>query len=71
MEEKLKLFVWEGVLVDFTAGMMVALAHDVEEARKLLKQKLLQDHLECPGSDLDDEPTVVTSPSAFYVWGGA
>ena len=33
----LKLFVWEGVLFDYTAGMMVALAEDVEQARALIK----------------------------------
>lgn len=31
--KKLQLYVWEGVLADYTDGVMFALAHDVEEAK--------------------------------------
>jgi len=31
--KKLQLYVWEGVLCDYTDGIMFALAHDVEEAK--------------------------------------
>lgn len=37
--KKLKLYVWEGVLTDYTDGVMFALAHNVEEAREVI----------CPG----------------------
>jgi hypothetical protein len=32
----LKLFVWEGVLRDYTPGIAFALAHDADEARRLI-----------------------------------
>lgn len=32
----LKLFVWENVLRDYTAGIAFALAHDADEARRLI-----------------------------------
>ena len=34
--DKLKLFVWEGVLSDYTDGIMFALAHTEEEAREMI-----------------------------------
>ena len=66
-EEKMKLFVWENCLVDYTAGIMVAIAHDPEEARKILAQELggfVGDLAKPP----DEYP--LDSPVAFYVWGG-
>ena len=36
---KLKLFVWEGVLSDYTDGIMFALAHTEEEAREMIVKK--------------------------------
>lgn len=66
MKPDLKLFVWEDVLTDYTSGLMVALAHDVAEARELLRDKVGYD-----SADIDREPThVVEEPSAFYVSGG-
>ena len=62
----LKLFVWTEVLTDYSHGMMVALAHDVEEARALLLEEV--NYL--PADDLAREPLVVEEPSAFIVWGG-
>ena len=41
-ENPLKMFVWEHVLKDYTDGLMVALAHDVEEARALLKDEIIK-----------------------------
>ncbi len=65
MDNGLKLFVWEDVLRDYTSGMMVALAHDVDEARALLRKEL--DY----SNEMNAEPThVVENPAAFYVYGG-
>jgi len=65
-EMGLKLFVWENVLRDNTYGMMVALAHDVDEARRMLGEACDSIFVE----DLYREPEVVTGPKAFLVWGG-
>ncbi len=35
-KRKLKLFVWENVLQDYTYGIMFALAYDIENARTLI-----------------------------------
>lgn len=64
---KLKMFVWVDVLTNYTSGMMVALAHNVEEARTLLLAKC--PHL--PPEDLAKFPYEITKPEAFIVSGGA
>jgi len=63
---KLKMFVWEHVLTDYTDGLMVALAHDVDEARTLLREKL--DGI--GEAYLENEPDVYETPRAVLVWGG-
>lgn len=62
----LKLYVWEGVLTDYTDGVMFALAETVEEARALIRAK----DLYIPESDLGQEPQEITEPAGFAVWGG-
>ena len=64
----LKLFVWHDVLTDYTSGVMFALAHDVESARKAV----LAEHGWSPTvqNDLQQEPEVYTKPCGFAVWGG-
>jgi hypothetical protein len=63
--EELFLFVWEGVLTDWSSGMAVVLAHDLEEALLLMKKKAGTD-LELPISKMKK----ITKPEAFYVYGG-
>lgn len=64
----LKMFVWEKVLSDHTDGMMVALAVDVRQARRLLRDK--GNDAEDVVADLRQDPQVVKSPKAFLVHGG-
>lgn len=66
MESNLKLFVWEGVLTDWSSGIMFALATDVEEARAEILKGC--DYL--PEGCLAQEPTVYEIPIGFAVWGG-
>jgi hypothetical protein len=61
----LRLYVWEGVLTDYTSGVMFALAHSVEEARDLIRAMGSGATL-----DLAQEPRVVEAPEGFAVWGG-
>jgi hypothetical protein len=68
MDNDLKLFVWTDVLHDYTSGMMVALAHDVEEARRLILEYNGGGFL--PDDDLAKEPQVITQPAGFWVYGG-
>lgn len=62
----LKLYVWEKVLVDYTDGVMFALASSAEEARA----KVLERCRYVPADDLAKEPQVFDSPAGFAVWGG-
>lgn len=66
--KKLRLFVWENVLTDYTDGMMFAVAKNVEEARKKIKETCSY----VPDNDLAKNPVEVdlTQPSAFLCWGG-
>lgn len=66
MKAKLKLYVWEGVLEDYTSGVMFALAESTEHARKLLLEKCFY----IPDRDLRIEPRCVTEAEGFAVWGG-
>lgn len=65
--KKLRLFVWEDVLVDYTSGIMFALAHDVDEARaEILKHTNYVNEY-----DLAREPThVVDEPRGWALYGG-
>jgi len=66
-EVVLKLFVWEGVLRDWTGGMICVLAPDVVTAIKLVRNKYSDYYAtECSA----DTAKVVTSPEAFAVHGG-
>ena len=64
---KLKLFVWEDVLRDFTSGMAVILAHDEAEAREIMNRDF-PDYV----SDQLGFSTcqIITEPKGFYVYGG-
>lgn len=64
---KLKLYVWENVLHDYTAGMMCALAKSPAQAREVLLLKC--DYI--PKGDLDQDPQVIENPEGFVVWGGS
>lgn len=67
--KKMKLFVWEDVLTDYTSGLMVAIAPTVEEARATL----LRECSYIPEDDLIKQPREfgLSDPSAFLCWGGS
>ena len=71
--KKLKLFVWENVLEDWTSGVMFALAENVEDARKSILNKCEKEDgyiSKTLQSDLAIEPKVIDNSEGFYVWGG-
>lgn len=67
--KKMKVFVWKGVLADYTSGMMVAIAPTVEEAR----DALLKECNYIPEGDLNQQPEEydLSEAAAFVCWGGA
>ena len=70
-KNEMKLFVWEGVLTDYTSGIAFALAESVDEARKLILEKYeenngcISDNLI---SDLNTEPLIIENKEGFYVY---
>ena len=68
MNENLKLFVWEGdgVLEDYTSGMICVLAQNLEEALGLIRKK----RDDCMQSFPNDKYKVIEEPEAFICWGG-
>ena len=62
----LKLFVWQDVLCDYACGMACVLAHDLEEAGRLLATKYPVESEQLPASGVE----VITEPEAFVVYGG-
>lgn len=65
--DELKLYVWGNVFCDYTCGIAFAIAHDSEEARKMIIEKA--GYID---TDLANPPDVykLNNPIAFYVAGG-
>lgn len=62
----LNTYVWEGVLTDWTSGMVVVTAPDLETALSMLKK---EDEMAWRAVK-DIVPVVSSSPQAFVVYGG-
>ena len=71
--KELKLYVWEGVLTDYSSGVMFALAHSTKEAREVILKKetdssgYVGTYLK---NDLKGRPQIVSKPEGFTCWGG-
>ena len=68
-EKKLKLYVWEDVLVDYTEGIMFALAYDEEHAREQIRKNGGRG-LPSVEQDLLQKPKVYSRPKGFFCYGG-
>lgn len=69
MKKGLKLFVWEDTLVNYTAGIMFALAENVEEARRIISEEAEGEYF--VEEDLKENPDIYTNKVGFAVGGGA
>jgi len=63
--KKLKLYVWEDVLRDYSTGIAFAFAENSAEARQLVCKKLGYNH-----EDLCAEPREVSAKEGFVKYGG-
>jgi hypothetical protein len=63
--KKLKLYVWEDVLRDYSAGIAFAYAENSIDARKLVIEKLGYNH-----EDLCSEPREISAKEGFVKYGG-
>jgi len=68
MNKKLKLFVWRGVLTDYTSGIAFALAETEQEAREMLLKK--EDALSMDSDFNGKKPEVYEDKKCFTLWGG-
>lgn len=68
MKRKLKLYVWERVLTDYTDGIMFALASSANEARELIIEE--SGGLQTVFNDLQLEPDEYDSKVGFFLYGG-
>ena len=69
----LKLYVWEGVLTDYTSGIAFAIAETVEQARQVIYDKSEKQDGYVSSTliaDIAGEPIVCENTEGFYVWGG-
>lgn len=72
-KNELKLYVWEGVLTDYTSGIAFALASSVEEARQAIYDKSEKEDGYISSTlkaDIAGEPIVCNSTEGFFIWGG-
>lgn len=69
-----KLFIWEDVLCDYTCGIAVAMAHDVDEAREVLLDVARNRHWDqstALGGSIAKKPDKIYDvPAAAFCWGG-
>jgi len=72
-DKTLKLYVWEGVFCSYGCGMIVVLAHDIEEARRVILKT--DEFAKYYPEDLAKQPKIIyltknTKSIAFTVHGG-
>ena len=64
---KLKMFIWQDVLTDYTSGMVAIYAYDLEHALKIARKKF--DKYVVDGF-AGVKPIVCSKPDGYYVYGG-
>ena len=69
INNKLKLYVWEDVLTNYTSGMVSILAESLDEAKEIFLEKYSEERYVL--DNFFGKPhKVITKPEAFYVYGG-
>ena len=66
MRQRLRLYVWEDVLSDYTSGVMFALAPSLEEARRML----IETGVAAVEHAVTEPHKVYDRPFALALWGG-
>lgn len=70
MHHDLKLFVWTGVLANYSDGIMFAMAHTLEEAQEVLERERDRMGYGDIREIYEKSPEIVNSPKGFIIWGG-
>jgi hypothetical protein len=66
----MKLFVWTDVLCDYSCGMIVALAPDLETALPLAESSTIRGEMGSSTPEVIDLGPVAAEPKVWHVWGG-
>ena len=71
-KKKMLLFVWKSVGCDYTCGIAVAAATSVEEARKVILDRIKESwEKESIGRDIAEVPDeILALPAGHYCYGG-
>lgn len=68
---KMKLYVWEGVLTDYSDGIIVAMAPDLKTARRVaIKSGGAISGRQIQNEIMKKRPWVSSRPSGAYCYGG-
>jgi len=75
IKENLKLYIWEEVLCGYGCGIAFTLAHNTNEARRLIRKKLITDGWTKHYKDkylkpFEKRPHIICKPKVFYSEGG-
>lgn len=67
-----KTYIWEGVLTDYTSGMVVAMGRTKREALAQVRKDAGESAFkECSGLEPEVlNPDKMSTPRSFHVWGG-
>lgn len=80
MKRGLHLYVWYGVLADWSAGIIFALAHDIDEARQTVLDAVRKEYANWPdpeymvnrfAKEIQSEPEIHDDIMCFWVYGGS
>ena len=71
MKDKgLKLFIWREIRCDYSCGIGFAMAHNVEEAREVIKKNSEDWEWECHEYELDNSYEMYEAPYGTWISGG-
>lgn len=68
-QETYHTYVWENVLYDWSGGIVVVRARNIEEARMIIKREV--DYSDSSDVDFVKDPTILGEGECVYVWGGS
>ncbi len=68
----LKLYIWKGVLADYTPGVIFAMAYTLPQARKVVMDATAEDWAResVASAVMENDPEVHETPYGFYIRGG-
>jgi hypothetical protein len=66
----MKMFIWNGVLTDWTSGMIAVYAESLEQAIEIVKKEICYSEEEFQEEIINNPPTIFDSPGLAAISGG-